>query len=330
MVKVSFLRYLSLLKRKRTLLQGADFTLNKIKRGKSHSQHNRILRKRLDQALPYALSAPAMLFVVLFLLVPLGYCFYCSFWRCDYMHFTKFIGLGNYFDTLTNSDTLKSIGLSFYISFVSLAIALTVGILMALWINSAKGGFAYVLEIILLVPWVTSQVVAAMLWKWLLKDETGLINYLLTRIGWDTVGFLSNKTLAVYSLIGVMTWRVIGYVMVQMVAGLKAIPKEYDEAGVIDGANKWQLFWQVRVPQLKAPMAISAIIVALSNLNNVTVPLTMTGGGPGKATTVISILAYRESFSYYHFGEASALSIALCVINFILTVMYVKAVKYEL
>lgn len=245
------------------------------------------------------------------------------------MNFTKYVGFDNY-KILFEPDTLRSIGLSFYISFVSLGIALVVGVLLALWINASRGSFAYVLEIIILVPWVTSQVVGAMLWKWLLKDDTGLMNYVLNVLGIDSIRFLSDKSIVIYSLISVITWRVIGYVMVQMVAGLKAIPKEYEEAAMIDGANKWQLFWKVRLPQLKTPMAISAIIVALSNLNNVTVPMTLTGGGPGKATTVIAILAYRESFSYYHFGESSALSIALCLVNFILTVMYVKAVKYEL
>ena len=273
---------------------------------------------------------PAMFFIIFFLLVPLAYCLYCSLWRCDYMNFTKYVGLQNYIDVLTDPDTIKSIGLSFYISFVSLAIALVSGTLLALWINASTGRFAYILELIILVPWVTSQVVCAMLWKWLLKDDTGLMNYILNQFGIDSIPFLSSRTIVVYSLIGVMTWRVIGYVMVQLVAGLKGIPKEYDEAAMIDGANKWQLFWKVRLPQLKTPIACSMIVVALSNLNNVTVPMSLTGGGPGKATTVISILAYKESFSYYHFGESAALSIALCLVTFVLTVMYVKAVKYEL
>lgn len=288
-------------------------------------------RKYLKEGmLPYLLSAPAMFFIIVFLLFPLAYCFYCSFWRCDYMEFTRFMGFQNYIDVMGDKKTWESINLSFFISAVSLVIALVSGVLLALWINAASSGFAYILEIIVLIPWTTSQVVAAMLWKWLLKDDTGLLNYLLSRLGMNTVRFLSDKKIVVASLIGVITWRVIGYVMVQMVAGLKAIPKEYEEAAMIDGANKWQLFWQVRLPQLKTPMAISSIIVALSNLNNLTVPMTLTGGGPGRATTVISILAYNESFSYYHFGEASALSIALCLINFVLTILYVKAVKYEI
>lgn len=304
--------------------------MSHLKKEKAGSSQSINASRRLDKVLPYMLSAPAMFFIVFFLLVPLAYCLYCSLWRCDYMHFTKYVGLDNYIDVLTDSDTIRSIGLSFYVSFFSLAIALVAGTLLALWINASKGKFAYFLELIVLVPWVTSQVVGAMLWKWLLKDDTGLMNYVLNKLGLNSIQFLSDKNIVVYSLIGVMTWRVIGYVMVQMLAGLKGIPKEYEEAAMIDGASKWQLFWKVRLPQLKTPVAISAIVVALSNLNNVTVPMTLTGGGPGKATTVISILAYRESFSYYHFGESSALSIALCLVNFILTVMYVKAVKYEI
>lgn len=284
----------------------------------------------MESLLPYLLSLPSMVIIILFLIIPLFYCLHCSFWRCDYMSFSKFVGLENYISVFSKKTTITSLLVSFEISLISLVIALIIGTLLSLWINSAKGKFAYVLEIMILIPWVTSQVVAAMLWKWLLKDETGLINYFVQKSGHNPIGFLSDKNIAVISLIVVITWRVIGYVMVQLVAGLKAIPKEYDEAALIDGANKWQHFWFVRLPQLKTPMAISAIIVALSNLNNLTVPLTLTGGGPGNATTVISILAYRESFSYYHFGEASAMSLVLCVINFILTVAYVKAVKYEI
>ncbi len=287
-------------------------------------------KKRMESFLPYLLSLPSMVIIILFLMIPLVYCLHCSFWRCDYMNFTKFVGLENYISVFSKSTTISSLIVSFEISLVSLVIALVIGTLLSLWINAAKGSFAYILEIMILIPWVTSQVVAAMLWKWLLKDETGLINYFVQKSDHDPIGFLSDKNIAVISLIVVITWRVIGYVMVQLVAGLKAIPKEYDEAAMIDGVNKWQHFWYVRLPQLKTPMAISAIIVALSNLNNLTVPLTLTGGGPGNATTVISILAYRESFSYYHFGEASAMSLVLCVVNFLLTLAYVKAVKYEI
>lgn len=273
--------------------------------------------------------SPTLILILIFLLIPLGFAVFCSLYRCDYMQFTRFMGLGNYLDVLTNKQIIASIGRSFFISSISLVLAVILGMLLALWINAASGKLAYTLQIATLIPWVTSMIVAAMLWKWIFQDETGLLNYFMAETGLGKVGFLTDRNIAIYTLIFVITWRVIGYVMVQLLAGLKSIPVEYEEAAQIDGANRWNLFWRLRVPLLKTPLAISAIIVGLSNLNNLNVPLSLLAGGPGKSTMVVAIEIYRMSFTSYHFGESSALSIVLCLINFLLTLLYIKAVKYE-
>lgn len=298
----------------------------------SNAQTKQALKARRgisDRALPYVLVAPTFLFIVMWLILPLGYALYCSFWRCDYLQFTKTVGLENYISMLGSKAIQQDIGRTFYISGLSLAIALVLGTVLALWINSERGMLAYLIQLMGLIPWVTSMVVAAMLWKWILQDDSGLMNYFIRVLGGQKVGFLTNKTIAVYALIFVMTWRVIGYVMVQVLAGLKSVPHDLEEAAYVDGANKWQMFWAVRFPMLKTPLTISAIIVGLSNLNNLTVPLTLTGGGPGVATTTIAIELNKQSMKYYHFGEASALSVVLVAINFILMLLYVKAVKYD-
>ncbi len=286
-------------------------------------------RRGINRYIPYLLLSPTLILILIFLLIPLGFAVFCSLYRCDYMQFTRFMGLGNYLDVLTNKQIIASIGRSFFISSISLVLALILGMLLALWINAASGKLAYTLQIATLIPWVTSMIVAAMLWKWIFQDETGLLNYFMAETGLGKVGFLTDRSIAIYTLIFVITWRVIGYVMVQLLAGLKSIPVEYEEAAQIDGANRWNLFWRLRVPLLKTPLAISAIIVGLSNLNNLNVPLSLLAGGPGKSTMVVAIEIYRMSFTSYHFGESSALSIVLCLINFLLTLLYIKAVKYE-
>jgi ABC-type sugar transport system permease subunit len=175
------------------------------------------------------------------------------------------------------------------------------------------------------------MVVSALLWKWILNDDMGLLKYVLSKFfSIKEVGFLTNPKTAVYTLIFVMTWRVIGYVMVQALAGLRSINEDLEEAAVIDGASRWQLFWRIRLPLIATPVIISSIIVVMSNINNLIVPLSLTGGGPGKSTMVIAIEIYRQSFTYYHFGEASALSIILIAINVVFTVLYLRTVKYEL
>ena len=274
--------------------------------------------------------SPTLIFIMIFLLLPLAFAFYCSLYRCDYMQFTKFVGFDNYIIMLKNSNVLKSIGRSFYISSIGLVSSLVISIALALWIHMLKGFIAYFMQIMILIPWVTSMVVASMLWKWIFQDDMGLLHYVITRLGGSKIGFLTNPKIAIYTLIFVMTWRVLGYVMIQVLAGLKAIPHEYEEAAYLDGANKWELFWRVRLPLLKTPLAISTITIAISNINNLTVPLTLLAGGPGTSTMVVAIEAYRQSFLYYHFGEASALSILICVFNFTLTIFYIKAVKYKI
>lgn len=291
---------------------------------------NCLREKGGKRLLPYLLMSPTLIFIVLFLIVPLAFAFYCSLYRADYMQFSRFLGLGNYIDVLTDKEILKSIGRTFYVSGVSLVVSLIAGVALALCINALSQKLAYFVQIIVLIPWVTSMIVAAMLWKWIFQDETGLLNYAISKIGLSKIGFLTDKNIAIYTLIFVLTWRVIGYVMVQVLAGLKSIPQEFEEASRIDGANKWKLFWFIRFPLLKTPLTISAIIVGLSNINNLNVPLTLLAGGPGTSTMVVAIDVYRMSFTNYHFGESSALSIVLCLINFLLAVIYIKAVKYEI
>ena len=127
-----------------------------------------------------------------------------------------------------------------------------------------------------------------------------------------------------------MTWRIIGYAMVNILAGLKSISLSIEEAARVDGVSRWQMFCYIRLPMIKTQMLISAIILTLSNLNNLTVPLSLTGGGPGTATSVITIPIYRLGFESYQFGTSSALSILLFAVTLILSIGYVKVAKYEI
>ena len=92
-----------------------------------------------------------------------------------------------------------------FVSMLSLVLALVLGVLLALWIHMLTKGAAYILQLLVLIPWVTSMIVAAMLWKWIFQDDTGLLNYLLSLFGVGNVGFLTDKTIAIYTLVFVMT-----------------------------------------------------------------------------------------------------------------------------
>jgi ABC-type sugar transport system permease subunit len=286
--------------------------------------------KKQSNYFPYLLVAPSALVIILVLLVPLGYSVYCSLYKCNYMKFTEFVGLANYAKVFANREYMAAFGRTFSISAVSLALSLGLGVFFALWINQYRGAMAYSIQLLVLIPWVTSQVVGTLLWKWIFSEELGLLNHFLRSMGADGVKLLSDPTTARFLLIFVISWRTIGYAMVNILAGLKSIPESVEEAAVVDGVSKAQMVRYVRLPMVKTQILISSIILTLSNINNLTVPLSLTGGGPGSATNVITIPIYRLGFESYQFGLSSAMSILLFLMTMLLSIAYVRAAKYEI
>jgi ABC-type sugar transport system permease subunit len=283
-------------------------------------------RKKL---FPYVLLAPSILVIFFVLIVPLGYSVYCSLYKCNYMNFTDFVGLDNFIRVLSDKTYLAAFGRTFLFTAASLVISLGFGVVFALWIHKYKGITAYAIELLVLIPWVTSQVVGTILWKWILNEDLGLLNYIIRVCGGSPLKLLSDPNIAQITLILVMSWRTIGYAMVNILAGLKSIPDNVEEAAIVDGVSKFQMLRYIRLPMIKTPLLISTIILTLSNINNLTVPLSLTGGGPGTATRVIMIPIYRLGFENYQFGTSSALSILLMIVTVVLSIVYVKVAKYE-
>nr|WP_246628123.1 sugar ABC transporter permease [Paenibacillus oenotherae] len=246
-----------------------------------------------------------------------------------YLQLGDFVGLKNYIKVFTSDDIRSSISITFIVTFVGLFLSIITGTLLALWINSKKGFTAYIIQIVVLIPWVISMVVGALLWKWIFNN-LGLLNYVLNLIGFQSVDVLGNPRTAPVALIFVIAWRTVGFAMVLILAGLKSIPKELEEAGQVDGANKWRTFWLIKLPLLKTPIMVTSIILMLSNFNNVDVPMVLTGGGPGDATNVITMELYKQGFVYFNFGVASALSFVVLMVNILLITLYIRMVKYEI
>jgi len=275
-----------------------------------------------------ALTAPSVILLTIILIIPLIYTFYLSLYDMRYLQQGNFLLWDNYITVLTDPDVIDSFGITFLVTITALIGSLLGGLLIALWINSRTGFIAYVIQISVLIPWVISMVVGTLLWKWML-NPLGLVTYLLAQVGITGVDLLGNAATAPYALIFVMIWRTTGFAMVLLLAGLKSIPKELEEAAKVDGAGVFQTFWRIRLPLLKTPLMIASIILMLSHFNNVDVPMVLTGGGPGNATNVLVMELYRQGFEYYNFGAASALSLILLVVNVILIALYLRMVKYE-
>lgn len=276
------------------------------------------------------LVAPAMLLIIALLIWPLFYTVYCSFLKLDYLNYGGFVGWKNYVKILSDKSIYSSFGVTFLVTVCSTGISMLLGLVLALWIDKRKGMMAFSIELVGLLPWVISMMVGAMLWRWLLNGDTSLFAYLMRAIGKEPIPLFNRKNTAVITLIAVMAWRTIGYSMVMILAGLKGVPESLVEAAHVDGANRWQVLSRIRLPLIKTPMLISAIVLTMSNFNNNTVPMVLTSGGPSNATNVITLHLYKLSFDYYKFGTASALSTLLFLVNAIMIVVYIRMVKYDI
>ena len=250
--------------------------------------------------------------------------------RLNFLRIERFSGLANYIAVLSRAETVNSIGRGLYMSLVAVALTMVVGFWLAYWVNSRSGGFAYSIQIVGLIPWVLSMVVSSLLWKWVFTGDLGLLNYVGSLVGMRAIEPLRDRAGAMGSLIFVVAWRTVGYSMVMLLAGLKTVPKELIEAASVDGAGQLRRIWHVILPLIKTPLLVSGITVMLSNINNDTVPMGLTGGGPVNATNVVALELYRMGFVYNQYGSASALATIVILLNVILIFVYLRVVKWTL
>lgn len=287
------------------------------------------IKKTLRDYLGLFLTLPGMFLIVMILVVPLFSTVYSSLFKLDHLQNGGFVGFKNYVTLFQDPGIWASFGITILVTLVSAGISMVLGLVFALWIDRRTGAVAYLIQLIGLLPWVISMMVGTVLWRWILNGDTGLFNYFLRCLGIAPVAIFENKTASLVTLIVVMAWRTIGYSMVMILAGLKGVDKGLLEAARVDGANTWQALMRIKLPLIKTPMLLSTIVLTMSNFNNNTVPLILTGGGPGTATNVISLELYRMGFTYYKFGLASALSVLVFLVNIVFVVLYVRMIKYD-
>jgi len=181
-------------------------------------------------------------------------------------------------------------------------------------------------RIVAILPWTVPDVIAGLIWAWMYDPISGIINDFLRRIGLirSTIEWLATPTLVMPSVIIADTWRGYPFVMLVLLAGLQAIPKELYEAARVDGATWWQELRYITLPNLKRMIFIASILDIIWQTRRFGLIWVMTEGGPARATEVISVLAYKTYFKFFDFEYASAMSVAMAVFLFIIGLPYVK------
>lgn len=277
-------------------------------------------------ATAYFFLAPSYLPLVAFLLLPMFAAVGLSFTKWDLLTPPQWIGFQNFAELFHDKSFYQSLGNTLYFIAGYLPIVYTLGLAAALALNAKFRGSGWIRAAYFL-PVITSWVIVALLWKWILNPQGGLVNSGLAAIGISGPGWWTSTTWAMPSVILASAWKDLGYVMLILLAGLQAIPPEYKEAAAIDGASNRQILFKITLPLLTPSTFFVLVISLINNFQVFDQFWIMTDGGPEGSTTVILHNIVAHSFSYGQMGYASAMSMALFAIILFITLIQLRLQK---
>ena len=264
-----------------------------------------------------ALTAPGILVLLVTTTFPLAYLVWSSFQTINLaMPFLDgFAGVDNYVEMLDDARFWHAIKLTAIYTTSSVALQVLIGLGLALLVMQIPAG-QWIFRIVAILPIVLAPVVVGLFWRTLmLSPNFGLIDYLIQMLGFEQVNWLGAPTPALISVIIIHTWQWTPFAFLVLLASLASLPLDVYEAARIDRANAFQRFWYITLPLLRPAIVIVVIIRAMISLSAFAAIFAATGGGPGTASEILNLYAFKTSFVELNFGYGSALAVSLLVIT---------------
>jgi ABC-type sugar transport system permease subunit len=275
---------------------------------------------------PYLLVAPAIIFITLVSLYPTLYSLYLSLTRAK-KGVTQFVGLSNFEKILQSADFYESLRNTLVFSFFYVVLTVVIAFGLALILNRGLR-FTGLYMTIIFLPWILSEITTGVVWRWMFYQDTGILQNLLAPL-FNNVALITRPWGAMAIVIAATVWRSISFAMLLLLAGLQTIPREVHEAGAIDGASGWSAFRMITWPLMFPTTIVTIVFMTIQAINGVGMILSITEGGPGRATEVLGLQMYRQAMQYYNFGYAAALSVMLLLLNVILAAFYLRSLQRE-
>jgi multiple sugar transport system permease protein len=270
--------------------------------------------------------APSLVPLLAFMVGPMLASIGISFLNWDLLSAAQWAGVENY-RTLFSDREFRSAFLHTLVFIAGyLPLVYAGGLLVALALKQGLRGLG-LFRTVYFLPVVTSWVVVALMWKWLLNPEFGVVNYLLGLVGVDGPGWWTSPQWAMPSIILASAWKDVGFVMVILLAGLMSIPEELYEAASIDGAGAWHRFRHITLPLLSPATFFVVVISLINNFQVFDQIWVMTGGGPVGSTTVVVQQIVQNAFEFGRMGYAAAMSWVLFAVILVVTLAQLRLQK---
>ena len=275
---------------------------------------------------------PVLVLVVVFTVYPFGHALWSSLFQILLiLPVRPFVGLRNYADVFASLYFREALLNTLVFAAITAPIIVVIALGVARLLLTRFVGRSVVRAVVLL-PWAMPGAVSGIVWVWIFHGRWGVLNAVLLRLGIISsyIPWLDHPVLARFSVMVAHIWTQIPFASVLLMAALSIINKELYEAAEVDGAGPLRRFFSITLPHIKAMMIISLIYAAIMGLTSYDLTYSMTGGGPGGATTLLSYYIWAESFKMLHFGRGAALGVITALLTLGLILLILRAVPGEI
>ena len=288
-------------------------------------RHSRIRDSRREGFAPYLFALPALALMAIFIYWPLIYSCYLSLLDWNFVSPVRtFVGARNYTALAEDKNFRTALGntVTYLVALIPIQVLLPLAFALILWpIRRSRMQTTY--RVVLFTPTVLSFSIAAVCWLWIFNPIQGVLNQMLVQAGGSKIAFLTDPNVAIWCVIGVSAWKVLGFNLLLYLAALEAVPQELLEAAALDGASGWRLFRHIRWP-LITPTFFFVLVTTVIFVNDESFAAinVLTDGGPFQHTTNVLYYLYERGFRFFQIGQASA--VAVLVVVAVMTLTYVQ------
>jgi ABC-type sugar transport system permease subunit len=290
-----------------------------------HKRH----KKSKKNFLPYLLVSPYLLFLVVFVIFPVLFCFFLTFNNWNIIAPMHFIGLGNYSRLIHDRLFWKAILNTLQFLLLHIPLQLVVSLFLAFLLNKKIKAGAF-FRASFFMPVIVSGVVVTILWQQLLGYDSGIINRALQSAGMEKIGWLTNPDIAIYSIALMATWKNVGLYVILFLVGLQTVPVAYYEAAKMEGASEWQQFYHITLPMINPTIFMVVILSTIGGFNLFIEPYIMTGGGPLNSTLSAVLYIYKQAFQYYNMGYSATLGFFYAMLIMSVVVLQKRYIEKEI
>jgi multiple sugar transport system permease protein len=276
--------------------------------------------RRKEALFGFGMIGLSMLLVAVFTAGPILASFVLSFFSWDVISDPTFVGADNYTRIFSDSAVLHSLGVTLVLAVSIVVLQLLFGLALAVLVNQRRrNGSRVFFRTAFYLPLLASTASVSIFMAYLFDTKFGVINYYLGMLGIPNVPWLNSPVGAAVTIVLVAVWQQTGFTFVLFVAALLSVPKDILEAAQVDGAGPLRTLFRIKIPLISPTILFAAVVGLINSMQLFDQPFIMTAGGPGDATTTVTMVMFRSAFQNLQFGFGSAIAIVLLLVILAIT-----------